>query len=234
VASLIAEVRGGLGGQVACLLGWCARAWGAGQDISAIRLNVGEPLAPFSRVSWLDWLFTRIPPIQTVAAKRKLDLEDTTLWPAVARWRGAFAARLGLVDAGPRAEDMQVIHVRSGDRQPASIEALASLAAAAANALVIGNELSAVQRVADISGHGAVNGDSRSMPGAGAVDDWLLARRAGRVLGAPSYFTLTAAILEPGLEVHWLRDGGGPAPMRAETIRSLEAAMAALGNVRWL
>ena len=224
--AIIAEVRGGLGGQVACLLGWCARAWDAGQDISAIRLNVGEPLAPFSRVSWLDWLFTRIPPIQTVAAKRKLDLEDASVWPAVARRRGAFAERLGLVDAGPRAGDMQVIHVRSGDRQPASIEALANLAAGAASAVVIGNELSAVQRVADISGHSAVNGD--------AVDDWLLARRAGQVLGAPSYFTLTAAILEPGLEVHWLRDGGGPVPMRAATLASLEAAMAALGNIRWI
>ncbi|HEX9647072.1 MAG TPA: hypothetical protein VGB88_06210 [Alphaproteobacteria bacterium] len=234
MAGIVADVRGGLGGQVACLLGQCAQAWDAGDELSAVHLNVGEPVAPFGRVSWLDWLFERVPRVETVKTKHKLDLEDVSIWAAVARWRGAFAERLGLVDAGPRAGDMQVIHVRSGDRQPASIEALASLAAAAASAVVIGNELSAVQRVADISGHGAVNGDPRSMPGAGAVDDWLLARRAGRVLGAPSYFTLTAAILEPGLEVHWLRDGGGPAPMRAETIRSLEAAMAALGNVRWL
>ena len=224
--AIVAEVRGGLGGQVACLLGWAARAWDAGTELETVRLNIGAPVAPFCRVSWLDWLFTRIPPVETVAAKHKLDLEYPSIWPAIARRRGEFPARLGLVEAGPRAEGMTVVHVRTGDRQPASLDVLAGLAAAQPAAVLVGNDMAAVQCVADRSGHAAVHGDT--------VDDWLMVRRAARVLGAPSYFTLTAAIVEPGIEVHWLKDGGGPAPMRAETIRSLEAAMAALGNVRWL
>lgn len=170
--------------------------------IDRVYLNV-KGVHEFSRREYVSRIFRRCPPVELVNKAGKIKFPQ----PMVERildHRKAVLPLLGGVFSDTQPEVEEVLHIRMGDRHPTKMGTYLRVIQEHPGIRIIGSHPRYLRELAIETGCSFVEQD--------AVQDWLLVRKAQRVIGPVSTFTLSAMACSEQLKVFMLpQDGDIPA-----------------------
>lgn len=218
---MIVDVRGALGGQVVSLLIEASRAARQGVVINGVRINVGGFRGTHIGVDYLSAVFPGLS-VSLVDARRKVRFSSPALWPLVAKYREQWTTMLHPRQPPDRIPGRVVVHVRTGDRNPNGLDSYRRILAKLPDAVLVGNDRRGLEELAD--GRQVVSSPD-------PLDDWEFVRAAERVYGPRSYFTMSAAILDPDLRVSFIRRQDGPVRFQPQAVKVFDSATKAFPNV---
>lgn len=199
----VVDVRGALGTQLLMYAAHCFHG-----KPGKVRLNVGGDIAGHVKVDYLSQMLAFPPPIEKVGGTAKLDLgAPGVLEKAFCAIRRKNNQALEFVDHRDIKGDTQVIHVRTGDRQCVRSESYLRL------------------MVTMRSGFTVLGNGSHD-----PVRDWFYVMKSEVVYSSVSLFTVSAAIVNPNMQLMILPpDGKEPPPAFLKRLDELQ-----LPNVKWI
>jgi hypothetical protein len=205
-------IRGGLGNQALEMAGCLADAIDRGVKVDRVSVNVQPTDRGSIRTNHVARMFETGFPVDTAIGTAKFGIWKGDRLERAFRHRDAVLARVRLKVAPIGVE--RVLHVRMGDRAPASRQQYID-AAGPGLWHVIADDAAAAHDIAS-----AIDGTAS---GSDALTDWRHCLGAREIVGPASSFTLSAAYFAPHKRVRMFRRQNGPRPAPGEMIEAIEA-----------
>lgn len=224
---MIVDIRGALGGQIVSLLIGVSRLASQGQkEKPRVRINIGGFEGTHIGVDYIKRVFPGLS-TEMVDDRRKVRFSDPSIWSLVEGYREHWTKLLRPVPPPPRVPGLRVLHVRTGDRSPNALATYKQfLGSAAEDIVLVGNDPKVLKKL-------SVKGN-RWVSSKDPVEDWSFVRRAEHVFGTRSYFTMSAAILDPNLNVTFFRKQDGSVRFMPWPVKVFDSASERFRNVSFL
>lgn len=173
--------------------------------VDHIFFNTGGDLAPHIKVNYLEAIVRDLPPVTTTKGFEKTRFDA----PGVLQ-KAAKAAPTIPLARHIKKHGRTVLHIRVGDRESTTPESYLRAAVCIRDFVCLGNTM--------------------PLP---PIDDWFYLLGAGEVYSSVSFFTISAAMVNPALKLHLLEPDGRN-QIRPATMRELRKVVAEMDNIDWV